>query len=139
MVIFAGVGSVTAFDAQGNFLQADKPVFWDTSQFIPGAPPSLTAGQTLSPVTRKLGEADGTTQKRWQFPEVSGTPPADGRFLVTVIRAMAGWTGSRQFDNNGQDFANTAADDDRIFVRWNEKYVRPLDRAKNPPTEPAAD
>jgi hypothetical protein len=136
LVIFAGVNSVTAFDAQGHFLTADKPVFWNTSQFPPGVPPSLTAGSTLPPVTRKLGEADGTTQKRWQFPEVGASPPVDGRFLITVVRGMAGWLGARQFDNSGQDFANTAVDDDRIFIRWNEKYVRPLDRTANPPVEP---
>ena len=41
---------------------------------------------------------------------------------------MAAWSGPRQFNNIGQDFANTGADDDRIFIRWNEKYVRGINR-----------
>ncbi len=138
LVVFPGVGSVAAFDAQGRFLTADQAVFWDTSQFPPGQPPSIPAGTTLSPVTRKLGEADGTTQKRWQFPETGANAPTDGRFPVTVVRGLAGWSGSRQFAttgaNSGNEFANTNADDDRIFVRWNEKYVRPADHAA--PAEP---
>jgi hypothetical protein len=137
VVVFAGVGSVTAFDAQGNFLKQDQPVFWDTSRFPPGEAPSLQAGQTLPPVVRKLGEADGTTQRRWQFPEVGASAPAEGRFAVTVVRGMAAWSGVRQFQNSGAELANTAADDDRIFVRWNEKYVRQPNRANNPPVEPA--
>src|SRR5207244_6006389 len=124
LVVFAGVNNVAAYDAQGNFLTADKAVFWDTSKFAAGTSPNIDPANRPGPLVRKLGEADGTTLRRWQFPEVGAQPPADGRFAVTVIRGMAGWAGIRQIANNGQDFANTAADDDRLFVRWNEKYVR---------------
>ena len=82
LVVFAGVGHVAAYDAQGNFLTADQPVFWDTSKFPPGVPPSIMAGTTLPPVTRKLGDADGTTQMRWQFPEAGANAPVYGRFPV---------------------------------------------------------
>jgi hypothetical protein len=139
IVVFAGVGTVAAYNAQGNFLTADKPVFWDTSSSPPGTAPSFaTGGASASPVVRKLGEADGTTERLWQFPEVGSSPPTDGRFAITVVRSMAAWAGPRQFANSGQDSANTSSDDDRLFIRWNEKYVRPLDRNANPPTEPVS-
>ena len=83
LVIFPGVGNVVAFDAQGNFLTQDRAVFWDLSRFTPGVPPTGTPATLPQPLTRKLGEADGTTQQRWRFPETGASPPQDGRFAVT--------------------------------------------------------
>jgi hypothetical protein len=136
LVVFAGVNNVVAYDAQGNFLMADKPVYWDESQFAPGAAPSIPVGSMLTPVTRKLGEADGTTQLRWRIPEAGANAPVDGRFAVTAVRAMAGWVGPQQANNTLVNFANTEDDDDRIFVRWNETYVRNIDRTTTAVTEP---